>query len=115
MLGQGIHNLFIVIPQFLVTGLSSIVFALLDPDKSVLHGYHPGNEAPQQSARAGGSTVQEAAREDGGTDSIAIIFRWVRFYSPQWTVLSNVVRLGGIAAVVAFVLCYRLAKDLKRH
>ncbi|KAJ2914560.1 hypothetical protein MD484_g5815, partial [Candolleomyces efflorescens] len=31
----GIHNVFIVIPQFLVTGLSSIVFAIFDPRTSV--------------------------------------------------------------------------------
>ena len=43
------------------------MFALLDPDKSMLHGYHPKNVAPQQGARVGGSMVQEAgeiARED---------------------------------------------------
>ena len=32
---KGIHNVFIVIPQFLVTGLSSIVFAIFDPRTSV--------------------------------------------------------------------------------
>jgi solute carrier family 45 protein 1/2/4 len=96
----GIHNLFIVIPQFLVTGLSSILFALLDPDKSVLHGRHPGSTPPQPGDGTLASTL--AAREDGaqarGTDSIAIIFR-----------------VGGIAAAIACVLCYRLAKELKRR
>ncbi|KAF8552273.1 MFS general substrate transporter [Imleria badia] len=98
----GIHNLFVVIPQFLVTALSSIVFALLDPTMSVLYGRHPGDTAD------GTSTVGDAAsgvlgsRQDGevgrGPDSIAIIFRF-----------------GGVAAAIAFVLCYRLAKDLARH
>ena len=95
-LGQGIHNLFIVIPQFLVTGFSSIVFALLDPDKSVLHGYHPGNAAPQQGARAGGSTMQEArerTRDDGGTDSIAVTFWWGSLYGSgrtfRWLIYSR--------------------------
>jgi len=37
-------------------------------------------------------------REGRGIDSIAVIFR-----------------LGGIAAAIAFVLSYRLAKDLKRR
>lgn len=40
---QGIHNIFLVIPQFLVTGLSSIIFALVDPAKSVLHASHPAS------------------------------------------------------------------------
>ncbi|THU98478.1 hypothetical protein K435DRAFT_777462 [Dendrothele bispora CBS 962.96] len=33
----GIHNIFIVIPQFIVTGISSIIFAIFDPDKNVGH------------------------------------------------------------------------------
>jgi hypothetical protein len=41
----GIHNLFIVLPQFLITFLSSILFYLLEPSKSIAeHGTvsHPG-------------------------------------------------------------------------
>jgi len=77
----GIHNIFLVIPQFLVTGLSSLIFAVLDP----------------------GPAKGISAREDGlelgqGSNSVAIIFR-----------------LGGIAAAIAFVLSYRLAKDLGRR
>jgi len=101
----GIHNMFIVIPQFLVTGLSSIIFALLDPDKSVLQGYHPGNTQSQSgdgsdmaTSVARGVTMVAQEREGRGIDSIAVIFR-----------------LGGIAAAIAFVLSYRLAKDLKRR
>ena len=41
-LNQGIHNIFIVIPQFLVTGFSAILFALLDPQKPSL----PAHRAP---------------------------------------------------------------------
>ncbi|KAG8908297.1 hypothetical protein FRB99_007831 [Tulasnella sp. 403] len=41
----GIHNIFVVIPQFLVTGLSSILFALLEPHKSVLDQGHAGHPA----------------------------------------------------------------------
>jgi solute carrier family 45 protein 1/2/4 len=33
---------FIVIPQFLVTALSSVIFAIFDPAKSVLHESHTG-------------------------------------------------------------------------
>ncbi|KAE9392071.1 hypothetical protein BT96DRAFT_288398 [Gymnopus androsaceus JB14] len=39
----GIHNIFLVIPQFLVTGLSSIIFALVDPAKSALSAKHPAS------------------------------------------------------------------------
>ena len=83
-ISQGIHNIFVVIPQFLVTGLSSLIFAILDPDKSVLH---PGSTDTQ----AGDGAIQDAARgvlarEDGlelgqKPNSIAIIFRWVPAFS----------------------------------
>ncbi|KAJ8595741.1 MFS general substrate transporter [Rhizopogon salebrosus TDB-379] len=100
----GIHNMFIVIPQFLVTGLSSIIFAMFDPQKSVLHGPHPGNTLPANGtiATSGNVTGQLLDRDDdpsvtGHPNSIAIIFR-----------------LGGVSATVALVLCWRLARELKR-
>ena len=36
-LGKGLHNICIVIQQFKVTGMSSVILALFDPDKSVVH------------------------------------------------------------------------------
>ncbi|KAF4603016.1 hypothetical protein EYR38_003421 [Pleurotus pulmonarius] len=96
----GIHNVFIVIPQFLVTGLSSILFAIFDPQKSVLHGAHPGN--------IGNSTVAAVDTRDftsqlfprepeiqGGSNSVVYIFR-----------------IGGLSAAIAFVLCWRLAREM---
>jgi solute carrier family 45 protein 1/2/4 len=81
---QGIHNMFIVIPQFLVTGLSSIIFAMFDPQKSVLHGPHPGNTLPANGtiATSGDVTGQLLDRDDDPSvtahpNSIAIIFRCV--------------------------------------
>lgn len=62
--------MFIVVPQFLVTGLSSIVFAMLDPDKSVLHARRPDNTPSPQAAARG--VVARALSE---TDSIVVIFR----------------------------------------
>ncbi|KAG1855651.1 major facilitator superfamily domain-containing protein [Suillus subalutaceus] len=100
----GIHNMFIVVPQFLVTGLSSIIFAIFDPQKSVLHGHHPGNAIPVNGTIATSGDVMrqildpdEDSSVKTGPNSIAIIFR-----------------LGGVAAAVAFVLCWRLARELKR-
>ena len=68
-----------VIPQFLVTGLSSIIFAILDPDKSILH---PGST---ETPAGDGTLTSDAARgvlarADGldmaqKPNSIAIIFR----------------------------------------
>jgi solute carrier family 45 protein 1/2/4 len=66
---QGIHNIFMVIPQFLVTGLSSIIFAILDPDKSVLHTHAAEDAASGVLARGDGVEVAQKP------NSIAIIFR----------------------------------------
>jgi len=108
----GIHNIFIVIPQFLVTGLSSIIFAIFEPGKSVLHGHSPGNTSPKSGnlttlgiednnnmsnvipLRRLGDNVDVS----GGPNSVAIIFR-----------------LGGVAAAVAFILCCRLSRDMRRR
>jgi len=57
---QGIHNIFVVIPQFLVTGVSSIIFAIFEPGKSVLHGQHPGKTNPAPS---------DVFEHDSGVDS----------------------------------------------
>ncbi|KAG9313671.1 hypothetical protein JVU11DRAFT_6016 [Chiua virens] len=100
----GIHNMFIVVPQFLVTGLASIIFAIFDPEKSVLHGHASTTEQPGDGMATPAS--QDAARlfprsddsAKASPNSIAIIFR-----------------LGGVAAAVALILSYRLAKELKRH
>jgi len=86
-----------VIPQFLVTGLSSIVFAILDPGKSV-HPAHnasgaaaiPHNLTNVDSAGVGGSPPEPPAlllrmadvigRRDesqvSGPDSVVFIFRY---------------------------------------
>lgn len=107
----GIHNIFIVVPQFLVTGLSSIIFAIFEPDKSVLHGHHPGNTTPNsgnltelaiESSNSTSSVTSfgrasEQVTDSDGPNSVAIIFR-----------------LGGVSAAVAFVLCLRLSREMRR-
>jgi hypothetical protein len=39
---KGIHNIFIVIPQFLVAGFAAVLFAIVDPKKPLL----PDHRAP---------------------------------------------------------------------
>uniref|UniRef100_D8Q806 Major facilitator superfamily (MFS) profile domain-containing protein n=1 Tax=Schizophyllum commune (strain H4-8 / FGSC 9210) TaxID=578458 RepID=D8Q806_SCHCM len=108
----GIHNLFIVIPQFIVTGVSSIIFAIFDPDQSVLHGGHggipmhnsttteDGTDAAASGDLAFRSLAYRAEEEDdaGGSNSVVYIFR-----------------LAGFSAVIAAVLCWRLARDLRHR
>ncbi|KAJ7190222.1 MFS general substrate transporter [Mycena pura] len=71
----GIHNIFIVIPQFLVTGLASIIFAIFD-----------GSGAPDP-----------ASSPQPGRNSVVYVFR-----------------IGAIWASIAFVLAWRLARELRR-
>ncbi|KAI0299351.1 major facilitator superfamily domain-containing protein [Multifurca ochricompacta] len=107
----GIHNIFIVVPQFLVTGLTALLFAILEPHKSVLHGDHPGKTPPilnttttsitDNSINAFAASRQEIEinqQPPSGPNSVAIIFR-----------------IGGIWALIAFVLSWRLATELRRH
>ncbi|KAL5478314.1 hypothetical protein ACEPAI_2498 [Sanghuangporus weigelae] len=115
----GIHNLFIVIPQFISTAFTSLIFALFDPAKSVRPGHNPGLGIPGQgndtlanstdaSGRVGGGAVSDIvdsaliyardASASGGTNSVAVVFR-----------------IGGIAAALAFVLSLRLARELKKR
>ncbi|KAL1729009.1 major facilitator superfamily domain-containing protein [Schizophyllum commune] len=110
----GIHNLFIVIPQFIVTGVSSIIFAIFDPDQSVLHGGHGGIPMHNSTTTDDGAGVDASASgdlafralayraeeedDDGGSNSVVYIFR-----------------LAGFSAVIAAVLCWRLARDLRHR
>ncbi|KAF8653633.1 hypothetical protein AX16_003785 [Volvariella volvacea WC 439] len=104
----GIHNIFIVIPQFLVTGISSIMFALLDPNKSVLPAHNASGAAsiPSNITDVSEEDVQPvviARAFEGGdnpADSNAIVY---------------IFRLGGIAAAIAFILCWRLARELRHR
>ena len=75
--------MFIVIPQFLVTGLSSVIFAIFEPGKSVAH---EGNLGDAVANNATASVVQGAVKflvreaVDGGAapkgfDTIGFIFR----------------------------------------
>ena len=91
---QGIHNLFIVLPQFISSGITSIIFALFDPTKSVRHGHNPGIGLPGDGTVPAGtsdsrnetllsrSSILLLSRDeveggDRGANSVAIVFRYV--------------------------------------
>ncbi|KAJ1300914.1 hypothetical protein OPQ81_003339 [Rhizoctonia solani] len=94
----GIHNLVVVLPQFLVTGLSAVLFALLEPHRSVLHGKHPGNVPPGTNITLPLNNLEAREEEtDASSDSIGLIFR-----------------IGGVSAAVASLLAWRLARELAR-
>ncbi|EKM56768.1 uncharacterized protein PHACADRAFT_254080 [Phanerochaete carnosa HHB-10118-sp] len=91
----GIHNIFVVIPQFVITGISSIIFALTSSGE--VEDHNPSDLATN------GTVVELMSREGptvrtGGPDSYAYVFR-----------------LGGLAAVVAFVLTVKLSRHLQHQ
>ncbi|KAJ7260550.1 MFS general substrate transporter [Mycena rebaudengoi] len=81
----GIHNISIVIPQFLISGLTSIILAMSD------------GPAPTPATPTGGAGAP-AAPVVTGRNSVVYVFR-----------------IGGIWAAVAFVLAWRLARELRRR
>ena len=76
-LPQGIHNVFVVIPQFIVNGISAIVFAISEPSHTV---------AGSRDARKIGisHSLSRAAMESQGErtfDSIGFVFRYELVHS----------------------------------
>ena len=83
-LGKGLHNICIVIPQFMVTGMSSVIFALFDPGKSAVHhGKVQDGSVPVPTADGTVSGVDAGirfARAEGVSDgasggSIGLLFK----------------------------------------
>ncbi|KAG8695359.1 hypothetical protein FRC08_007877 [Ceratobasidium sp. 394] len=91
----GIHNLVVVLPQFLVTGLSAILFALLEPHRSVLQGNHNATIPPGTNITLP-LMAREEVEDDASPDSIGLIFR-----------------IGGVSAAIASLLAWRLARELR--
>lgn len=75
MHSQGIHNIFIVIPQFLVTGFSAVLFALFDPKRPALPA-HRGPVAPGHQPVNG--TVRLAIGNETVTDVVARSVEFLR-------------------------------------
>ncbi|KAG8822590.1 hypothetical protein FRC19_005644 [Serendipita sp. 401] len=121
----GIHHVSMVMPQFLVTTLSSIIFAICEPVSGVhLGAGHAGagvGEGTNIRSRSpvGGSLNEEGGKgrllvravrsvlfrrsaddknEDGNPDGIALIFK-----------------IGGVSSVIAAILCWRLAMELRKQ
>ncbi|KAJ8074283.1 hypothetical protein PM082_012593 [Marasmius tenuissimus] len=116
----GIQNIFIVIPQFLVTGISSVIFAILDPSRNVLHH---NSEPPTDSGgldandfRVVNATLSRLLLIRGGEEDVDLAEQLSRL---ELTAKSNSVVyifwLGGIAAFIAFVICWRLSRNLQRE
>jgi len=84
------HNIYLVLPQFLVTALSSIIFAILDPGKSVLGSHAPStSDSATKTEKMKRSVVVGLVRlvrraeevseggEEKGYSSLSLIFQSV--------------------------------------
>ncbi|KAI0080485.1 MFS general substrate transporter [Panus rudis PR-1116 ss-1] len=90
----GIHNVFIVLPQMVMTGISSIIFAILEARSSSAKDPQPATNGTETAI----VDSREALSSVSGPESYAFVFR-----------------IGGIAALVAFVLTIKLVRELRWH
>ncbi len=82
----GIHNVFLVLPQFVVTTFSSLIFYLMEPSRS-LPAHHPqsipitSNSTAEAVGEVVKSVVREGTASNGGSpDAVGLIFRFVRLH-----------------------------------
>lgn len=95
----GIHNTSIVIPQFIISGLSSIIFALSSPPTPLAHR-DPGE--------ATNGTTVDSPIEVRSREPVAESASSAR-------AVGFILRIGAVSAIIAFVLCWRLAREMKRR
>ncbi|KAG8819219.1 hypothetical protein FRC17_010549 [Serendipita sp. 399] len=130
----GIHSASIVIPQFLVTTLSSIIFASYEP----VSGVHPGAGHAGAGVGRGAVVGPRAVINDGGieTNKRDTIGRLaVRALEstllkrsqgvPTYYASGNgikrpdgialIFKIGGCSSLIAAFLCWRLARELRRR
>ncbi|PPR06325.1 hypothetical protein CVT24_001015 [Panaeolus cyanescens] len=107
----GIHNIFIVIPQFIVTGFSAVLFALLDGSKPRL----PDHRAPVGPAPVNGTLLAKNGTEELISRVGEVLFdtRAEVDDAHHSNSIVYIFRIGGVAAAFAFVLCWRLSRTLR--
>ncbi|KAK4056571.1 hypothetical protein OIO90_002419 [Microbotryomycetes sp. JL221] len=115
----GCHNIYLVIPQFLVSALSSLIFALFAPHHTVVgHGPRPLSPVaapalPTPLSSDVTSTVIEAA-----TDALVrVVARESdsRAKGTGWDALGMVFRIGGVSAFVSCWFCWRLVRESRNR
>ena len=89
----GIHNVFLVLPQFIVTIMASIIFYLMDPPVVPVAAV----EADMGPGSVDTITRREGAVEGGNPDAVGLIFR-----------------IGGLSALVGAIVCMRLGRAWRR-
>ncbi|OXG19816.1 solute carrier family 45, member 1/2/4 [Cryptococcus neoformans Ze90-1] len=123
----GIHNVFLVLPQFIVTVLSSVIFWLMEPSKS-LPTHHPGSvPVPDTNTTVAiGAIANSSVLEDTASATIEVAGQVVKraaelvsregvdvdVSSPD--AVGLIFRIGGVSAAIGGWICWRLARDWAR-
>ncbi|KAM0755997.1 hypothetical protein T439DRAFT_320688 [Meredithblackwellia eburnea MCA 4105] len=101
--------MYVVLPQFIVTALSALIFAIFAPHQSVLGGGHGG----------GGTLQPPPATESGGDEGdlvpiLRLALRAVAEQVEDWDAVGMVFRVGGISAAVSCYICWRMTMERSR-
>ncbi|GAA6004844.1 hypothetical protein JCM10207_008425 [Rhodosporidiobolus poonsookiae] len=120
----GCHNIYLVLPQFLVTGLSSIIFALFAPHHSVIAGHGavstPSASTPNTSSNDDGDEYRNArllvraAARLGATMMERRAEGQPAGAEGGWDALGLIFRIGGISAICSTYICFRMWRDRQR-
>ncbi|GAA5944417.1 uncharacterized protein JCM15063_000948 [Sporobolomyces koalae] len=114
----GCHNIYLVLPQFLVTALSSIIFAILDPGKSVLASHALKNPPTDSTTSADPRLIDLEGDKWRRIRKLALRAGTALVDSEpthsdrkSYSSLSLIFRIGGLAAFVSCYICFRMWRD----
>ncbi|GAA6058853.1 hypothetical protein JCM10212_002797 [Sporobolomyces blumeae] len=121
----GCHNIFLVLPQFVVTALSSIIFAILDPNRSVL----AHDSSPSRTSSASSTTSVDNPLDAGIVDTVArhvVEVGWDVLRARQdsssseadregFDSLGLIFQIGGLSAAVSTWICFKMWRDRERE
>ncbi|KAM0788744.1 hypothetical protein ACM66B_002836 [Microbotryomycetes sp. NB124-2] len=112
----GCHNIYLVIPQLLVSALSSLIFAIFAPHHTVIgHGPKPVSPIaePPPISFENATSIVETIVDEG--------FKFVVRQSDSdrteeaseqgWDALGLVFRIGGLSALVSTWFCWKLVRS----
>lgn len=92
----GIHNVFVVLPQFVVTLMASIIFHIMEPGTGSAIPKHPnaipignGTVSEIDIDHVVRLVVREGGLEGGSSDAVGLIFRYV-FFLPLWDFITSI-------------------------
>jgi len=106
----GIHNVFLVLPQFIVTILSAIIFHMMEPDNPATPK-HPGTTIP---------IVGNITAVDGASDGVErFVTRLLEkreglVEASSSDAVGVIFRIGGVSAAIGAFICMRLARSWRR-